>query len=48
MAAGNNGMTPATAGNGTVRVDVHLHGAPPGTMGDGNGIGFGDRAAAAD
>ena len=30
MAAGG-GMTPAAGGNGSVRVDVHLHGATPGT-----------------
>lgn len=31
IAAGDSGTRPATAGNGTVRVDMHLHNAPSGT-----------------
>ena len=39
MAAGDSGMSPATAGNGAVRVDVHLHNAPPGTNATAVGTG---------
>ena len=39
MAAGGDGMTPAAGGNGSVRVDVHLHGATPGTTATARGTG---------